>query len=169
MYGFYWATLYFVHSVHESWNLSWFVDSMDVDDIRVATRQYNPSLFRCLMRVYGRSLLTAFLCKLFVCDVLLFVGPVIQKWDLSAVIDNVARLIVIKFPATTLTIVLIIRITRYAQRAQTSADPEDSDFGLWTPGSEAWSESPQKLYHLVLEPCPTPPKNFVKIRSQVCE
>jgi len=25
------------------------------------------------------------------------------------------------------------------------------------------------LYHLVLEPCPTPPKNFVKIRSQVCE
>jgi len=27
--------------------------------------------------------------------------------------------------------------TRYAQRAQTSADPEDPDFGLWTPGSEA--------------------------------
>jgi len=25
----------------------------------------------------------------------------------------------------------------YAQRAQTSADPEDPDFGLWTPGSEA--------------------------------
>jgi len=25
------------------------------------------------------------------------------------------------------------------------------------------------LYHLVLEPCPTPPKNIVKIRSQVCE
>jgi len=24
----------------------------------------------------------------------------------------------------------------YAQRAQTSADPEDLDFGLWTPGSE---------------------------------
>jgi len=24
------------------------------------------------------------------------------------------------------------------QRAQTSADPEDPDFGLWTPGSEAW-------------------------------
>jgi len=23
------------------------------------------------------------------------------------------------------------------QRAQTSADPEDLDFGLWTPGSEA--------------------------------
>ena len=27
--------------------------------------------------------------------------------------------------------------TRYAQRAQTSTDPEDPDFGLWTPGSEA--------------------------------
>jgi len=25
------------------------------------------------------------------------------------------------------------------------------------------------LYHLVLEPCPTPPKNFIKIRSQVCK
>jgi len=25
----------------------------------------------------------------------------------------------------------------YAQRAQTSAYPEDPDFGLWTPGSEA--------------------------------
>jgi len=25
----------------------------------------------------------------------------------------------------------------YAQRAQTSADPGDPDFGLWTPGSEA--------------------------------
>jgi len=25
----------------------------------------------------------------------------------------------------------------YAKRAQTSADPEDPDFGLWTPGSEA--------------------------------
>jgi len=27
--------------------------------------------------------------------------------------------------------------TRRTQRAQTSADPEDPDFGLWTPGSEA--------------------------------
>jgi len=30
--------------------------------------------------------------------------------------------------------------TRYAQRAQTSAEhsnPEDPDFGLWIPGSEA--------------------------------
>jgi len=58
---------------------------------------------------------------------------------------------------------------RYAQTAQTSADLEDPDFGLWTPGSEAWSGSPPKLYHLVLEPCPTPPRNFVTIRSQVCE
>ena len=52
--------------------------------------------------------------------------------------------------------------TRYAQRPQTSADPEDPDFGLWTRGCEAWSGSPPKLYHLVLEPCPTPPKNFVQ-------
>jgi len=27
--------------------------------------------------------------------------------------------------------------TRSTQRAQTSADPEDPGFGLWTPGSEA--------------------------------
>jgi len=27
--------------------------------------------------------------------------------------------------------------TRSTQKAQTSADPEDPDFGLWTPGSEA--------------------------------
>jgi len=40
--------------------------------------------------------------------------------------------------------------SRSTQRAQTSADPEDPDFGLWTPGSEAWSGSPPKLYHLVL-------------------
>jgi len=26
--------------------------------------------------------------------------------------------------------------------SQTSADPEDPDFGLWTPGSQAWSGSP---------------------------
>ena len=48
--------------------------------------------------------------------------------------------------------------TRSTQRAQTSAEhgnPEDPDFGFWTPGSEAWSGSPPKLYHLVLEPCPT--------------
>jgi len=35
------------------------------------------------------------------------------------------------------------------QRAQTSADPEDPDFGLWTPRSEAWSGSPPQLYYLV--------------------
>jgi len=66
----------------------------------------------------------------------------------------------------------IITLTRSTQRAQTSAEhgnPEDPDFGLWTPESEAWSGSPPKLYHLVLEPCPTSTKNFVKIRSQVCE
>ena len=30
-----------------------------------------------------------------------------------------------------------VGLTRSTQRAQTSADPEDPDFGLWTPGSEA--------------------------------
>jgi len=40
------------------------------------------------------------------------------------------------------------------------SNPEDPDFGLWTPGSKAWSGSPPKLYQLVLEPCPTPTKKF---------
>jgi len=31
----------------------------------------------------------------------------------------------------------IIKQEMYAQRAQTSADPDDPDFGLWTPGSKA--------------------------------
>jgi len=58
---------------------SWSADFVDVDDTRVqATRQYSPSLFRCLVKVYGLSLLKAHLCK-FVCDLLLFVGPVLQK------------------------------------------------------------------------------------------
>ena len=57
------------------------------------------------------------------------------------------------------------RNKKCTQRAQTSADPEDPDFGLWTPGSEAWSGSPPKLYHLVLEPCPTPPKKLRVIRQ----
>jgi len=30
-----------------------------------------------------------------------------------------------------------LNVTRSTQRAQTSADPEDPDFGLWTPRSEA--------------------------------
>jgi len=32
---------------------------------------------------------------------------------------------------------LINESTRYAQRVQTSADPEDPDFRLWTPRPEA--------------------------------
>ena len=32
---------------------------------------------------------------------------------------------------------LLHAATRSTQRAQTSTDPEDPDFGLWTPGSEA--------------------------------
>jgi len=37
-----------------------------------------------------------------------------------------------------------------------------SDFGLPDPKRD-------HLYHLVLEPRPTPTKNIVKIRSQVCK
>jgi len=32
---------------------------------------------------------------------------------------------------------LLLQQESYALRAQTSADPEDPDFRLWTPGSEA--------------------------------
>ena len=42
-----------------------------------------------------------------------------------------------------------------------------SDFGLPDPKRDP--DCHQNCYHLVLEPCATPPKNFVKIRSQVCE
>ena len=40
--------------------------------------QKTPSLFRVLVSVYGITLLQAHLCKL-VCDVLTFVGPVLQR------------------------------------------------------------------------------------------
>jgi len=56
---------------------SWSADIVDVDGSR-SSRQRGPSLFRCLMKVYGLSLLKAHFCK-FVCDLLLFVGPVLQK------------------------------------------------------------------------------------------
>ena len=57
----------------------WSADSVDVDDTRTTTSgQRQPSLFRCLVRVYGMSLLKAHLCK-FICDLLLFVGPMLQK------------------------------------------------------------------------------------------
>jgi len=81
----------------------------------------------------------------------------VARWD-SNLIDSTDGLVGWLFHHVTLK-------TRYAQRAQTFADPEDPDFRLWTPRSEAWSGSPPKLYHLVHESCPTPPKNFVKIRS----
>ena len=38
----------------------------------------SPSLIRCLAIVYGPTLLCAHLCKL-VCDVLTFVGPLLQR------------------------------------------------------------------------------------------
>ena len=55
-------------------------DSVGVDDIKVKTakKRRRPSLFRCLARVYGPSLLKSHFCKL-LCDVLLFVGPIIQR------------------------------------------------------------------------------------------
>jgi len=57
----------------------WSVDSVDLDDSRTTTSgQCRPSLIRCLLQVYGLSLLKAHLCKL-LCDVLLFVGPILQK------------------------------------------------------------------------------------------
>ena len=40
-------------------------------------KKKTPSLFLTLARVYGPTLLTAHLCK-FVCDVLTFVGPILQ-------------------------------------------------------------------------------------------
>ena len=48
----------------------------------------------------------------------------------------------------------------YAQRAQTSADPEDPDVGLWTPGSEAWSGSPPKIVSLGPWAMPYPSKKI---------
>jgi len=46
-------------------------------------------------------------------------------------------------------------------------NPVNPDFGLWTPGSGWWSGSSPKFIPLVPGPCPTPPRNFVKIRSQL--
>ena len=64
---------------------------------------------------------------------------------------------------------------RSAQRAQHRPPPNASiidnpvnpDFGLRTPGSGRWSGSSPKFNPLVPGPCPTPPRNFVKIRSQL--
>jgi len=46
-------------------------------------------------------------------------------------------------------------------------NPVNPDFGLRTLGSGRWSGSSPKLNSLVPGPCPTPPRNFVKIRSQL--
>ena len=75
--------------------------------------------------------------------------------------------------STFIRVVLIIIITRSDQRAHTSAERQHTcnrvnpDFGLRTPGFERWSGSSPKLNSLVPGPCPTPPRNFVKIRSQL--
>jgi len=59
--------------------------------------------------------------------------------DADAAVENRIRIGQSKFRQLVplLTNKDISLITRYAQRAQTSADPQDPDFGLWTPGSEA--------------------------------
>ena len=46
-------------------------------------------------------------------------------------------------------------------------NPVNADFGLRSPGSGRWSRSSPKLNSLVPGPCPTPPRNFVKISSQL--
>jgi len=46
-------------------------------------------------------------------------------------------------------------------------NPVNLNFGLRTPGSGQWSGSSPKFNHLVPGPCPTPPRNFIKIRSQL--
>jgi len=46
-------------------------------------------------------------------------------------------------------------------------NPVNADLGLRTPGSGRWSGSSPKLNSLVSEPYPTPPRNFVKIHSQL--
>jgi len=65
-------------------------DRVDVDD--TASGQRRPSLFRCLIKVYALSLLKGHLCKL-VCDLLLFVGPMLQRWvgAVVAVVTGVTR------------------------------------------------------------------------------
>ena len=45
--------------------------------------------------------------------------------------------------------------------------PVNPDFGLRTPGSGRWSGLSPKFIPLVPGPCPKPPRNFVKIRSQL--
>ena len=43
----------------------------------------------------------------------------------------------------------------------------NADFGLRTPGSGRWSGFVTKIELIGPGPCPTPPRNFVKIRSQL--
>jgi len=65
---------------------------------------------------------------------------------------------------------MVARSSKSAQSAQTSAErlnPVNPDFGLRTPGSRRWSRSSPKLNPSFLGPCPTPPRNFAKIRSQL--
>ena len=78
--------------------------------------------------------------------------------------------------AATIYIMLCIEKTRSAhcsEKADLRRTPAQSiiqwlrisDFG--SPGSGRWSGSSPKLNSLVPGPCPTPPRNFVKIRSRL--
>ena len=49
-------------------------------DVHIETPVRPPSFFRTLVRVYGLTLLKAHLCKV-VCDVLTFVGPLLQRCE----------------------------------------------------------------------------------------
>jgi len=56
---------------------SWSANDTD-DSTPTTSGRRRPSLFRCLATVFGPALLKSHLCKL-ICDVLLFVGPMLQK------------------------------------------------------------------------------------------
>ena len=68
---------------------------------------------------------------------------------------------------TTDQIIIILIILEGAQRAQTSAECQHNRIVAVLPGSGRWSRSSPKLNLLVPGPCPTPPRNFVKLHSQL--
>ena len=60
-----------------------------------------------------------------------------QTYKAMAPADLSVKNVVLKQVSTHVLFTVVVETTRSTQRAQTSADPEDPDFGLWTPGSEA--------------------------------
>ena len=65
-------------------------------DVTVEKPARQPSFLRTLVRAYGLTLLRAHLCKV-VCDVLTFVGPLLQRCALSR--NNIAFSIAVKLIA----------------------------------------------------------------------